>query len=160
MHLHNFIFEVKYNCMVSKLLFATLIFSLFFGVSNAQFGGGAWGNEEVEKSNKKMNAPEEIAKQFTSKWTKKLSLDEAVSKKLYTAVLANAQKMEEIRTCSTTKKEEALKTCKSNFESELKVLLTAEQFEKILRSDDLKDKKLKKPKESLPTANVFGGKED
>ncbi|GAB3706660.1 hypothetical protein GCM10027592_40340 [Spirosoma flavus] len=77
--------------------------------------------------------PATRAQRMTDRMTKELALDDATSKKVYGLVLARAEKMDAIQKSSDDRqtKMQAMKAGTESFRSDMKKVLTADQFAKF-----------------------------
>lgn len=124
--------------MTTKKTFGLIITSLF--IANLSFGQAqpSTPQEHSQKNGKVMQMPRKMADaqtradKMTKRLTQELGLDAATTQKLSALTLTRAQKIDEIQASASDNKEKntLLKQNAENFETNLKSILTADQFSK------------------------------
>ncbi len=121
--------------MKKSMLVTILILSICLS-SFAQFSMPYGESNAKDSKTKKENtvSAEKRAQEFTNYCQKKLSLDEATTKKVYNAALTHTQKLDEINGSISPNKEPELKENMAEFNAALKESLTEKQLAKIKKA--------------------------
>lgn len=126
--------------MFKKLALSALLLSLVSVPLLAQQATtpDAPATNRTDRPNRAMRMQQDVdpatrARKMTDRMTKELALDEATSKKVYNLMLARADKMEALRKNSDDRraKMQAMKAEADAFKSDLKGILTPDQFAKF-----------------------------
>ncbi|WP_460950921.1 DUF4890 domain-containing protein [Spirosoma daeguense] len=119
--------------MFKKLVFGGFFLALFSLQQVVAQDAPAQTRTERRGRNMQDVDPKVRAQKMTDRMTKQLALDDATSKKVYTLMLARAEKMDAIHKNSDDRKAkmQAMKTNADEFKGELKNVLTPDQFAKF-----------------------------
>lgn len=120
--------------MLTKLAYTGLLCSLLsLPLVAQQAPMSTVPHQQGTKPGQKMADPTIRAQRMTDRLTKELGLDQATSQKVYPAALTHAQKVDNIQASpdDNRTKAKALKANADDFKTQLKSLLTPDQFAKF-----------------------------
>jgi hypothetical protein len=122
--------------MKSKNFVGMILLTIAIGQLQAQ----STQNEKPVKTGDEWKMPSDVLKrsrEFAGKLQKKLGLDDAQTKKVYDAYLANTKPLDEISVQPIPEKEKTAKinANKAAFNETLKGILTPAQYERYLKMD-------------------------